>query len=207
MGKRSKFKRIPRDLYRTFDPRAGAAIAPHLAPGTQFIEPCAGAWDLAAQLVAMGHVCMADSDIKPLTPGTPKINALKLKPQPFPIITNPPWSRPLLHKMIEHFTSIAPHCWLLFDADWFHTNQAVPFMPWLTDYVAIGRLVWIPGTTTRGKDNAAWYRFERDHDRGGITAWPLHPSIVSHKLGTGSKLSAGKKITASVAPSKLFTPA
>jgi hypothetical protein len=172
LGKRSNFKRFPRDLYRTIDPRAGNALAPHLAPDTKFVEPCAGAWDLAAQLVALGHFCAASSDIKPLVPGIAKSNALKLKPQPHIIITNPPWRRDLLHKMIAHFITIAPACWLLFDADWFHTRQAVPFMPYLTDYVAVGRLLWIPGTTTRGKDNAAWYRFQAEPTEG-VRAWPL----------------------------------
>lgn len=171
MAKRSNFKRFPRDLYRTIDPRAGDALAPHLHPETPFIEPCAGAFDLAAQLIAHGHICMAATDLKPLVPGVTKANALKLKPQPYQIITNPPWRRDWLHPMINHFTSIAPAVWLLFDADWFHTKQAIPFMHMLTDYVAVGRLLWIPGTTTRGKDNAAWYRFTAQGSNG-ITAWP-----------------------------------
>src|SRR5690606_29085479 len=80
------------------------------------------------------------------------------------IITNPPWSRPILHAMIDHFMEIAPYAWLLFDADWAHTRQSAPYMHKCTDIVSVGRLIWIPGTTTSGKDNVAWYRFSKDKD-------------------------------------------
>lgn len=172
VGKRSKFKRMPRDLYRTFDPRALDALGPHLAPGTEFVEPCAGAFDLAAQLIAAGHWCVDASDIHPLTPGIRKADALQLQPTPFPIITNPPWSRKILHAMIAHFVTVAPEAWLLFDASWFHTDQARPYLVHCTDVVTVGRLLWIPGTTMRGKDDCAWYRFTPQRSSNGITAWP-----------------------------------
>ena len=44
------------------------------------------------------------------------------------IITNPPWSRGVLHRLIEHFQNIAP-TWLLLDSDWAQTKQAAPFLP------------------------------------------------------------------------------
>jgi hypothetical protein len=157
---------MPRDLYRTFDPRALVALAPHLQPGTEFVEPCAGAYDLAAQLVAAGHWCMDASDIKPLSPGIRKADALKLKTQPYSIITNPPWSRKLLHEMILHFITAAPEVWLLFDADWIHTQQAMQFLPYLRKVVSIGRLRWIPGTKMDGKDNCCFYLFDNNTDRG-----------------------------------------
>lgn len=171
MAKRSKFKRIARDYYRTFDPRAGAALAPHLAPDTKFIEPCAGAFDLAAQLVLQGHTCMAATDIEPMIAGVGKADARKLQPQPHLIITNPPWSRPLLHELILHFVSVAPAAWLLFDASWFHTEQARRYLEHCTDVVSIGRMIWIPGTKSRGKDDVCWYRFAPGQTEG-IRAWP-----------------------------------
>lgn len=167
------FPRLERDFYPTIDPRAYRALAPHLLPETSFIEPCAGAFDLAAQLIAAGHTCESATDIAPQVPYVGEADALKISAQPHAIITNPPWSRPLLHQMIEHFISIAPYTWLLLDADWFHTNQARPLLRHCTDYVAVGRLLWIPGTSTRGKDNAAWYRFEQGGNGRGIRAWPL----------------------------------
>lgn len=179
MGKRTKhgkFKRVDRDFYRTVDIRAGNALAPHLAADTQFIEPCAGAFDLAAQLIAHGHICMAATDLAPQSPGISQADAFLLQPQPHLIITNPPWRRDLLHALILHFIAVAPACWLLFDADWLHTDQAIPFMVHCTDYVPVGRLLWIPGTTTRAKDNASWYRFEAN--RGGRPAALLHPKVL-----------------------------
>ena len=43
------------------------------------------------------------------------------------IITNPPWTRELLHPLISHFQQLKP-TWLLFDADWCHTQagRAIP---------------------------------------------------------------------------------
>lgn len=165
---------MPRDLYRTVDDRAGNALAPHLAADTQFIEPCAGAFDLAAQLIAHGHICMDASDVVPLAPGIRKADALKMKRQPHLIITNPPWKRELLHAMILHFIDVAPACWLLFDSNWFHTDQARPYLQHCTDYATAGRMLWIPGTGVRSKDDASWYRFSLDAT-GEIRAWPkLH---------------------------------
>ena len=76
------------------------------------------------------------------------------------IITNPPWTREIMHPMIDRFRYLAP-TWLLFDADWMHTKQAAPYMPYCSDIVSVGRLKWISGSKHVGKDNAAWYRFDR----------------------------------------------
>lgn len=150
------------------------ALGPLLAPETEFIEPCAGAFDLAALLIAAGHWCMDASDIEPMAPGIRKANALKLKPQPYPIITNTPWARPIMHQMIEHFVTVAPAVYLLIDADWFHTQQAIPLLnAHCTDYLAIGRLHWERDKPISGKDNAAWYRFQQGGNGKGIKAWPI----------------------------------
>lgn len=156
MGKRSNFDRIDKDFYRTIDPRAVQALSPHLETGTRFAEPCVGAGDLVDALEMSGHHCSVGLDIQQ------GYDALMWGGNGDPIITNPPWSRPILHSMIEHFVNIAPYCWLLFDADWPHTKQSAPYMKWCSDIVSVGRLVWIPGTTTSGKDNCAWYRFSKD---------------------------------------------
>ena len=168
MGKRSDFDRIDRDLYRTFDPRAGKAIAPHLESETRFVEPCAGQGDLILQLQALGHICVAACDIEPLAPGIQRGDALKLVRLPRPaelFITNPPWKRPLLHAIIRHLTKLGP-LWALFDADWAFTEQAEPFLDMCVKIVSAGRLLWIPGTTQDGKDNCAWYLFDRAHSGG-----------------------------------------
>lgn len=58
--------------------------------------------------------------------------------------------------------------WLLFDADWVHTRQAIPYLPRLKKIVSVGRLIWIPGTKMTGKDNCAWHLFERDWSRPAL---------------------------------------
>lgn len=166
MGKRSSFERVERDYYRTFDPRAMESLAPHLEPQTLFIEPCAGAGDLVDQLTALGHLCWAAWDIAPQRSDIILADALEGEAvEGATFITNPPWSRPILHKLITHLSDQAP-TWMLFDTDWFHTVQAAPFMPRLRKYVSAGRLKWIPGTTMSGKDNCAWYLFCRPAEIG-----------------------------------------
>mgnify|MGYP001315553657 CR=1 FL=1 len=75
------------------------------------------------------------------------------------IITNPPWNRKILHPMIEHFVDQKP-TWLLFDADWVHTKQSIPYISILKKIVSIGRVQWIPNSKATGKDNCCWYLFD-----------------------------------------------
>jgi hypothetical protein len=83
------------------------------------------------------------------------------------IITNPPYTRDVMHRLIEHFQRIAP-TWLLLDSDWASTLQAAPFLPSCSDIVAIGRVKWIEGSKFTGKDNHAWYRFDVKDSGGPI---------------------------------------
>lgn len=161
MGKRSEFDRIEKDFYRTIDKRAVEALAPHLATETRFCEPCAGAGDLLDQLTALGHICARARDIAPQREDIEQKDALTtLTGNIDCFITNPPWSRHVLHPMIEFLSAQHP-TWLLFDADWMHTRQSVPYMQWCKRIVSVGRLIWIPGTAMSGKDNVAWYLFDR----------------------------------------------
>ncbi|TGT77967.1 hypothetical protein EN809_000735 [Mesorhizobium sp. M2E.F.Ca.ET.166.01.1.1] len=161
MSKRSDFKRRPLDDYPTIDRRAVWRLLPFLAGVRRFAEPCAGDGILVRQLEGFGLICGHASDLRDGADalgldGFGDIDA---------IITNPPWTRPLLHAMILHFQRIAP-TWLLFDADWAFTKQARPLLPQCSHIVAVGRLIWIPGTTVTGKDNCAWYRFDARHAGG-----------------------------------------
>lgn len=162
MGKRSTFERRKNDLYITWDPRAVAALLPHLAPETRFVEPCAGDGTLANQLMAAGHQCEGCWDIDPQHPCVQRGDALGPIPRSAHAIyiTNPPWTRDILHPLIARLSDEAP-TWLLFDADWAHTKQATEFKPRLRNIVSVGRLKWIPGTKDDGKDNCAWYLFDR----------------------------------------------
>lgn len=169
MGKRSNFKRRAKDRYLTFDRRAGQAIQPFLPYGCRFWEPCAGRGDLIHQLEGYGAQCVVATDVMPGDERIFRSDALTATREDVEstgathIITNPPWSRELLHPMIEQFSDIRP-TWLLFDADWLYTGQAAPFMPRLSKVVAIGRMCWIEGTKTTGKDNCAWYLFDARND-------------------------------------------
>lgn len=158
MGKRSTFDRVPRDFYPT-PLQAVLPLLPHLAPGTEFSEPCAGNGALIDHLEAHGHRCIWESDIAPQRVMF-EADALKLIYVNGTIITNPPWDRQILHPMIAHFSAQRP-TWLLFDADWIHTRQSAPFLPWLRKVVSVGRVKWIPDSKMTGKDNCAWYLFDQ----------------------------------------------
>jgi hypothetical protein len=58
--------------------------------------------------------------------------------------------------------------WLLFDADWMHTRQSAPFMPRLRKIVSVGRVKWIPDSKMTGKDNCAWYLFDKPSDEPAV---------------------------------------
>ena len=163
MGKRSNFERNPRDYYRT-PSEAVFPIWPYLQDHQTFCEPCAGDGALIRSLHEIGLTCSSAWDIEPQEGGIGIQDACELTEEHLNdadlIITNPPWERKLLHPMIEQFSDLRP-TWLLFDADWVHTKQAIPFMPRLRKIVSVGRVKWFDKTA--GKDNACWYLFDR-HD-------------------------------------------
>jgi hypothetical protein len=145
----------PRDLWDT-PPEAVAPLLPHLAPGTQYIEPCAGNGALISALTAAGHICTLATDLEPQTDDVEQLDALDVVwPADQLIITNPPWTRSVLHRMIDAW----PNAWLLYDANWVWTKQARAYLPRCESIVPIGRVRWIPGSKHVGMDDAAWFRF------------------------------------------------
>lgn len=167
MGKRSNFERIEKDQYQTIDKRAVMALLPHLKKGT-FVEPCAGEYLLVNDLEDNGMKCTSSSDIlTDISKGVQGRDALTIDEEYCKgadyIITNPPWTRDILHEMIIHFSNLRP-TWLLFDADWMHTKQSSEYMKRCRKIVSVGRLRWIPGTSMVGKDNCCWYLFNRKED-------------------------------------------
>ena len=168
MGKRSDFPWMKQDSYDT-PAEAVIPLLPHL-PSTKFeyIEPCAGAGYLISHLESHGvGVCRDAFDIAPresddtnyLISEGDATKALPYPPDFF--ITNPPWTREILHAIILNLCRQAP-TWLLIDADWAHTKQAIPMMRHCRRIVSIGRVKWFPETGATGKDNCAWYLFDRD---------------------------------------------
>lgn len=165
MGKRSNFKRRKNDAYDT-PYKAVLPLIPHLVPESSYAEPCAGKGELINHLAGFGYECKFSCDIKPRNNDIIQCDALHIYQPLFEgrnidyIITNPPWTRQLLHPMIEVFRNIAT-TWLLLDADWMHTKQASPYMDYCSLIVSIGRVSWEENGVS-GKDNCCWYRFGKD---------------------------------------------
>jgi hypothetical protein len=165
VGKRSSFERRPGDFYPTPLP-AVAPLIPYLRGVRSFAEPCAGDGALVRHLEGFGLRCVYAGDIA----GGQDALAIDSYGVIDAIITNPPWSRDVLHALIEHLQRIAP-TWLLLDADWKQTRQAAPYLPHCTDVVAIGRVKWIEGSKHTGKDNVCWYKFDSKHTTGPVFHW------------------------------------
>ncbi len=173
MGKRSDFQRVAKDYYRTFDPRAGKSLAPFLEENYTYAEPFCGRGDLIKQL---SGECVYASDIEPdfdhndtgLTfheKSYTMVTDEDISKADY-IISNPPWSRPILHHSIEYFASKKP-TWFLFDSGWMFTGQAKPYLEkYCTKIVTIGRLKWMEGTTMSGKDDCVWYLFDPNKKEG-----------------------------------------
>lgn len=159
MGKRSNFKRRPQDAYDTPE-SAVLPLLPHLPITFTFWEPCAGAGRLADAVMRHTRSRCYMTDIAPRDDRVSEMDALHEQVGSHFIITNPPWTRQILHLMIEHFRKQAP-TWLLFDADWMHTKQAEPFLYYCHKIVSVGRVSWMENGVS-GKDNCAWYLFDRD---------------------------------------------
>lgn len=152
MGKRSNFEKIDKDAYMTIDPRATQPLINYYSGSIiSYYEPCYGKADLVCLLLPNFH-CVGYSDIEK------DARTTKYNTSAEYFITNPPWSRKLLHPIIENLRTQIP-TWLLFDADWMHTQQAIPYMEYCKTIISVGRVRWIPNTKVDGKDNCAWYLF------------------------------------------------
>jgi hypothetical protein len=174
MGKRSDFARRERDFYPT-PVAAVEPLIPHLPERFTYIEPCFGDGALVRALSSFegvahgGLFCpmleyASDIELPPTNHGMRRAvymqDALSIEEANVDFfITNPPWSRPVLHRLILHLSEIRP-TWLLFDADWMHTKQAAPYLEYCRKIVSVGRVKWIPDSPHTGKDNACWYLFD-----------------------------------------------
>lgn len=166
MGKRSNFKRNKGDYYQT-PKTALLPLLPHLGTCELFCEPCAGDGRLIRYLTDTGHRCLDAWDIDPQGPNIRKEDArfTRCDKEITSFITNPPWSRPFLHPIIENLCAQHP-TFLLFDADWVHTRQANGLWQKCSKIISIGRVKWIEDSPFVGKDNCCWYRFEPGHTSG-----------------------------------------
>lgn len=179
MSKRTRgLARRKNDGYDT--PKAAVSeLLKHLLPGLSFIEPCAGRGDLCKHLYDARFDAVGAFDIEPREGGLSWItkgDATTFRLDDVPewrascFITNPPWTRELLHPIIENLSNQLP-TWLLFDSDW-AVNATPP--KYLLDrcerIVAQGRVRWLEGhPDDKGHgsvDNCCWYRFDATHTGG-----------------------------------------
>lgn len=180
MGKRSEFEKIEKDKYNT-PARAAWPLIPYLPVGdVDYAEVCAGRGDLIRHLMGEpGVTCRLATDIEPDDEESPmriktrdalSITADDLRAAGATmVITNPPWTRTVLHPIILHFLQICP-AWYLFDADWMHNRQAAQLLMRCARIVPIGRVKWIPDSPHSGLDNACWYFFPTNHSAGPTVA-------------------------------------
>lgn len=155
----SKFKRRTHDKYLTWDKRAYPPLIVHLEPGCTFVEPCAGRGDIVINLEELGFQCRHCIDIKPQIPWVQKADAMELLLcMGDYIITNPPYTKQVMHPMIDHLRRLAP-TWMLLEADWMHTQQAMPYMKFCAKVVSVGKLKWIEDSKHDSQKNYAWYLF------------------------------------------------
>lgn len=141
-------------------------LLPFLRGVRTFAEPCCGDGALVRHLESFGLRCVYAGDI---TAGQDAL-ALDHYGAADAIITNPPYTRELMHRLIAHFQRIAP-TWLLIDYDWSATKQAAEYLAHCSDIVVLARLKWFDGSKHTGKDNHAWYRFDARHSSGPAFHW------------------------------------
>lgn len=162
MGKRSDFPRRKNDLYET-PKEAVLPLLPFLITNVLYYEPCVGNGALIRHLAKHGHLCVGGTDKKY------DARVVQYRVANFDyFITNPPWTRQLLHPIIENLADQKP-TWLLFDAGWMHTKQARPYLKYCQKIVSVGRIKWIPGTQHASKDDCCWYHFWKGNHITGNT--------------------------------------
>jgi len=152
---------MERDFYPTpFE--VAEPLFQFLKDDQSFVEPMAGNGALIDHIETTHMTCVHKSDIEPQREDIKKQDAFSLEERQIleadVIITNPPWSRPILHKAIEYFSRMKP-TWFLFDSDWACTKQSAHFMRYCRKIVAVGRVKWIPGSKHTSKDSCCWYLF------------------------------------------------
>ena len=163
MGKNSDFPRRKNDAYLSWDIRTVLPLLPHLAGWRSFVEPCAGAGHLVDHLQAAGLHCVQAYDIAPQRADIELGDAMAatLPPGADGFITNPVWTRQLMHPMLVHLAELAP-TWFLLDAGWAFGKQARPYLERYCHLIVAGnRVKWIEESEHDATDDLAWYLFAR----------------------------------------------
>lgn len=182
------FERAPRDLYPT--PYAATKPLRSLLDGPKFTywEPCCAELQLVTNLnvVLPNSECVRATDIE--TPCEKKdvfsitaddVNAVGNAY----FITNPPWVNTKkddfqLFRMINHLASLRPTilllnanlCWN--ESSWNGKLAPMPFCHWVKP---IGRVKWIPDSEFSGKEDCAWYYFNKSSVMQHMFPMIVHP--------------------------------
>lgn len=187
MGKYSDMERVPRDWYPT-PLKAVYPLAPFLR-NKSYIEPCAGDGRLAEHIFKLqpDSTLVEAYDIEPQAEevlGVPIIQRDIVR-QPIKevyedvdcFVTNPPWlnnktSGYQLNKIITLLSSVLP-TWLLLNGNYVFNKKSAECMRHCTDVVPIGRVKWIEGSKSAGKEDCAWFCFDSRNDATHLTY--IHP--------------------------------
>jgi len=179
MGKRSNFDRKDKDFYETPQDAVEVLAQQYYSFSTDeldYFDPCYGGGAIERGLdkfvlsVCLGRFELTPEDY-PRNEGHHIYRAdatfhdysanLRFKDIRY-FITNPPWTRFLLHAIIDNLAGQKP-TWLLFDADWMHTKQSAEYMKYCVKVVSIGRVKWFPDSKHTGKENCCWYLFDKNY--------------------------------------------
>ena len=155
MGKRTKqdFQRREKDFYGTIDPDAVKPLIPFVR-GLRYAEPCCGDGDLV-DLLLCDAKCVWENDIRK---GKDALELTDLDLwEAEVIISNPPFSWPMLQPLLDHLPTLKP-TWLLLPSDCLYNKRMAKYVDNCSDIVSVGRLYWMDNKV-KGVDNYAWGRF------------------------------------------------
>lgn len=162
----SSYERKERDLYETHDFDAVYPLLPHIEHIKEYCEPCAASGILIEHLAFAAKRCTAAYDIQPLAEGIVEKDATTLTRDDLnsalTIITNPPWSWPVLKLLLMRFAVIGVSAWLLLESSFSQNVRSAPFMKRCERIVPVGRVYWEPNTEHKATFNVAWFFFRPD---------------------------------------------
>lgn len=151
-------------------------LIPFLPAQAVYAEPCAGDGALIRHLsnLWLGGSCGHACDLVPNGVGVVVGDAREVTYRPEFFITNPPWpvvggrGEPAL-SILQHLCGIA-RTWALLPWDFAANDYFSRISAACVQIVPIGRVSWL-NNGKGGKDNAAWYLFDRQN-RVPTVVWP-----------------------------------
>lgn len=136
--------------------KAALPLIRALPPFTEYDEPCAGAGRLVAHMAQGGHRCVLASDIRPKAGGIWMTSALDL-PVTRTIVTNPPFTWPLLQPLLDHWIG-KTDVWLLLPWDMVCNIYMAPYSIHIDRILPLGRVSWMDNGKG-GFENYGWFHF------------------------------------------------